>query len=413
MTASSVPVVAAGSPGEAGAGMRMVRWAYYGLVLCIPLETILLFSDEARRSDEGGFTLSRGLGLLLFGLALINSRRCFRKIPAAFWTLAWYIAACTASQLWIPAEIDPRFRAHQMTMLQMAALFLISANLFSDEGFRAAVFRLHGWWAGLVAAAMLLGMASVNEGRSSITSQNPNVAGGLFALGAVCLAGDPRLFGAKRLPARLVPAVVGILVLILAILKTGSRGALIGFGVGILSLGACAGKTTLARRLLVASAVLGALLLLVAYEFSHGTQAAARLDAAWNRGDTAGRDAIWKAAWGMFQEKPFFGHGAANNLLRLGIQMNSPFRDTHNFFLAVLTQVGLVGALPLIGALFHALWRAWRYGGRTGDGLPFALMAAMIALLMPTTAYHQKILWIVLAGAAACDLEPDRAPADI
>jgi O-antigen ligase len=242
------------------------------------------------------------------------------------------------------------------------------------------------------------------------------VAAGLFALAAVCLAGDPRLFGPKRPQLRLIAAVLAITVLILAILKTGSRGGLIGFAIGILALGACAGKATRARRLLIAGAVIGALLLLVGYEFSQGTEAAARLDAAWSRGDTAGREAIWKVCWAMFQEKPFFGYGVANNLLTLGTQVNFPFRDTHNFFLGVLTQVGLVGALPLIGAIFHALWLAWRYGGRTGNGLPFALMAALIFLIVPTTAYHLKTFWIIFASAAACGIAPaptDRAAADL
>lgn len=402
---ASAAAIAAPSPREAGAGIRLVQAAYCGLVLCIPLETILMFSDEAAAAGAGGFTLSRAMGILLFGLALINPGRCFRKIPAAFWMLAWYIAACAASQLWIPGEVMARFRAHQMTMFQMAALFLISVNLFADAGFREGVFRLYGWWVSLVAVAMLLGMASVSEGRSSITSQNPNVAAGLFALAAVCLAGDPRLFGPKRPQLRLIAAVLAITVLILAILKTGSRGGLIGFAVGILALGACAGKATRARRLLIAGAVIGALLLLVGYEFSQGTEAAARLDAAWSRGDTAGREAIWKVCWAMFQEKPFFGYGVANNLLTLGTQVNFPFRDTHNFFLGVLTQVGLVGALPLIGAIFHALWLAWRYGGRTGNGLPFALMAALIILIVPTTAYHLKTFWIIFASAAACGID--------
>lgn len=415
MTAESAAAAAgaAQSDGEGGIGMRLVRMAYFGLVLCIPLETILLFTDEARPPDAGGFTLSSAVGILLFGLALINSGRCFRKMPVAFWAFVWYIAVSAASQLWVPPEFDARFVKHQLTMVQMAALFLISVNLFTDERFRESVFRLHGWWACLVAVAMLLGMASVSEGRSSITNQNPNTAGGLFALGAVCIAGDPRLFGPKRFPARLAASILGIVVLIFAILKTGSRGSLMGFGVGILALGACAGKATRARRLLIVGSVVGALILMVANEFSQGTEAATRLDAAWNEGDTAGRGAIWRACSAMFQEKPYFGFGPINNIFRLGIHMNRPFRDTHNFFLALLTQVGLVGALPLISAVFYALWPAWRYGGRSGDARPFALMAALISLLFPSTAYHLKIVWIVFAAAVASGLAPDRAPADV
>lgn len=412
---------------EDGTGKGAVQAAYFAFVFWIPIETLYYLNDVGNSTSADGITLSRPLGILLFGLALINSRRCFRRIPAAFWMLAWYIAACAASQLWIPAALDARFATHQMTMLQMAGLFLISVNLFADVGFREAVFRFYGWWVSLVAAAMLLGMASVKEARSSIPSQNPNLAAALFALGAVCLAGDPRLLSLRRMQTRLVASIPAIAVLILAILQTGSRGGLMAFAAGILALGACAGKTTRAKRLLIAGAVIGALLLMVQHEFTQGTEAAARLDAAWNRGDTAGRTTIWKAAWAMFLEKPYFGYGAVNNLFTLGIHINYPFRDTHNFFLAVLTEVGLVGAVPLIGAIFFALWLAWRYGGRTGDGLPFALMVALITLVLSSTAYHDKIFWIVLAAAVSCgfgldaagkrgvrgSIPPDRAPGDL
>lgn len=408
--------IAAQSAGESGIGLRAVQAAYFAFVLCIPIETLYLLTNDSKTTEADGVTLTKPLGILLFGLALINSSRCFRKIPAAFWMLAWYLAACAASQLWIPAALDARFIAHQMTMLQMAALFLISFNLFVDAGFREAVLRFYGWWVSLVAAAMLLGMSSVSEARSSIPSQNPNLAAALFALGAVCLAGDPRLLSSRRIHARLAASMVAITVLILAILQTGSRGGLMAFAAGILALGACAGKTTRSKRLLIVGAVLGALVLLVMHEFSHGTEAAARLDAAWNRGDTAGRTAIWRMCWTMFQERPLFGYGAVNNLFTLGIHMNYAFRDTHNFFFAVLTEVGLVGALPLIGAIAHAAWLAWRYGGRTGDGLPFALMAALVTLVLSSTAYHDKIFWVVLAAAVACgvvrgSLPPGKAAA--
>lgn len=397
--------------GEAAAGWRMVQAAFLAFVLMIPVETILYFKNEGDPT-AGGVTISWLLGLLLFGLALLEPRRCFQKLPAAFWMIAWYLAACAVSQLWIPSALDARFAAQQMTMLQMLALFLISVNLFADAKFRGAVLRGYGWWVTVVAAALVLGYFQVIEGRSSIESQNPNVTAGMFALGALCLAGDPRITGTRLLQARVVATVPAIAVLILAILQTGSRGGLVVFAVGILALGACAGKTTRARRLLIAGAVVGAVILLVVQQFSQGTATAARLDAAWSDGDTAGRADIWKTAWAMFLERPFFGYGATNNLFTLGVQLNYPFRDTHNLLLAVLTEVGLVGALPFIGAIIYALWLAWRYGGRTGDGLPFALMAALITLVFPSTAYHQKIFWVVFAAVVACGYERDDGGAE-
>lgn len=399
---------------EVRGGGRAVRAAYFAFVLWIPIETVFYFKKEGAPPDAGGITVSSLLGLLLFGLALLDIRRCFRRFPAAFWMITWYLATYAASQLWIPRELDAMFRARQLTLIQMAGLFLMSANLFEETRFREAVLRFYGWWVGAVAAAMLLGAFEVNQGRSSISSQNPNVVAAFFALAALCLVGDPRLFDRKRSPALLLASLLPVAVIIFAILRTGSRGGLIGFAAGILALGACAGQATRSRRLFLVAAVVGALILLIAREFALGTATATRLDAAWSTGDTTGRDVIWKTAWDMFLHRPFFGYGGANNIFTLGVHMNYPDRDTHNQLLAVLTEVGLVGSLPFIAAIIDALRWAWRHGGRTGDVLPFALMAALVTMSFDQTISHQKIFWICLAAAVACGfgLDPGAKPAD-
>lgn len=405
MTASSWPraVVSSEAP---TVGLRAVQAAYYAFVLFIPIETIITFNNQG----ESGMTFSRLLGFVLFGLAMINWRYCFRTIPVSFWMLAWYLAAYSVSELWVPRNLDEAFHEHQATIIQMAALFLISANLFVDAKFRGALLRFYGWWCSLVAAGILLGAIGGEilylEGRSSIQGQDPNVAAGFLALGAVCLAGDPCLFERGRSKALWAVMLAPIAVLIFAILETGSRGGLVAFGVGILALVACGGKAARGRRLLLAGAVMAALVLLVIHEFQTGTVTAARLDQAWNAGDTAGRTKIWETAWAMFLERPLFGYGGINNFLTLGVHVNFPFRDTHNLILAILTEVGLVGAVPFLAALAYALWRAWRYGGRTGDVLPFALMASGLAINVSLTGYHQKIFWIVFAAAVAVGSEP-------
>ncbi|MDD5303371.1 MAG: O-antigen ligase family protein [Elusimicrobia bacterium] len=408
MTASSRPRAVVSSE-EPTVALRAVQAAYYAFVLFIPVETIITFNNQG----ESGMTLSRLLGFLLFGLALIDRRHCFRTIPASFWMVAWYLAVYALSQLWVPRALDAAFLENQLTLIQMAALFLISANLFEDAKFRESLLRFYGWWSSLVAGGILLGIFGgqvlLLEGRSAIQGQDPNVTAGFFALGAVCLAGDPRLFEPGRFTARFIASLLPIGVLILAILETGSRGGMLVFAVGILALAAGGGKTARIRRLLIVAAVIGALVYMIFNQFQSGTLTAARLDQAWNGGDTAGRTKIWSTAWEMFLERPLLGYGGVNNFYVLGVHMNFPFRDTHNLLLAVLTEVGLVGAVPFIAALFHALWRTWRYGGRTGDALPFALMAAVVAINVPLTGYHQKIFWIAFAAAVACGSERSAA----
>ena len=274
--ASAVPV-----------GKRALQAVYYALVLWIPIETIATIKND----DGSTVAFSRILGLILFGLALVNRRICFRRIPAVFWLIAWYLVVFSATQLWIPAGLDKAFREKQMTLIQMAGLFLISANLMSEEKFRGGLLRFYGWWVTSVAAAMMLGAFGAPSvemaGRGSILGQDPNVAAVYFALGAVCLAGDPRMLAPRRFGARVVAALLAISVLIMAILQTGSRGGLLVFLTGFAGLAVCGTPATRKMRGLVAGAVLVVLGGLVLWQFQQVTPTALRLNAAWTQGDTA------------------------------------------------------------------------------------------------------------------------------
>jgi O-antigen ligase len=116
----------------------------------------------------------------------------------------------------------------------------------------------------------------------------------------------------------------------------------------------------------------------------------------------------------MVREKPLLGYGGANNYYKLGAASNFAsgdifYRDTHNLPLAVLTEVGFIGAAPFLAAILFALWTAWRYGRRTDDALPFALMLTQITMNLSLTGYHQKLFWIVFAAAVACGMGGDAA----
>jgi membrane protease YdiL (CAAX protease family) len=198
MTTPAPPADAALSA-ERGIG-RAMRAAYFAFVLWIPIESLFVF----KTNDKGGnITISRLLGLLVFGLALIDWRLYFRRIPAAFWLVAWYLGVYALSQLWIPPFLDLRFRYSETTLIQMAVLFLISVNLFEDADFRGPLLGFFGWWTGLVAAGMLLGIFGArladDEGRSSLMGLDPNAAAALFSLGAVCILGGLQIPSSNRL----------------------------------------------------------------------------------------------------------------------------------------------------------------------------------------------------------------------
>src|SRR5207249_618425 len=86
--------------------MTGIRAVYYALMLWIPIETIYVFNSDG---SSPTVTVSRYLGFLLFGLALIEWRSSLRRIPGAFLLVAWYLAVCALSQLWVPAFLDEKF----------------------------------------------------------------------------------------------------------------------------------------------------------------------------------------------------------------------------------------------------------------------------------------------------------------
>jgi O-antigen ligase len=149
---------------------------------------------------------------------------------------------------------------------------------------------------------------------------------------------------------------------------------------------------------------------MVAEEFARGSVTSHRLQRSWDEGDTAGRTEIWEYARNMIKERPLLGYGGVNNYYELGLRLNFDmngfyYRDTHNLLYAVLTEVGLIGGVPFLGAMLYALWIAWRYGRRCDDGVPFALMCVLYVMNASITGYHQKIFWVVVAAAAACGME--------
>lgn len=405
--AARAPAAETGSP----FGLKAVRAAFYAFVLSIPFETLLYVQDQNQRDST--VSVSRIVGIVLLGLALVSRRACFKRFPKVFWLTAWYVGVFTFSQLWIPSGLDARFAELRLTLVQMLVLLVISFNLLSDGGFRERLLRAYGWGVALVAAGMLLGLLGVQldpgvETRATLAQQNPNVVAGLFAFAALCVAGDPLVLGPRRKAWRVLAALGACAVLGLAILRTGSRGGLLAFCAGILALGACGGKATRKARAAAVAALLCLVGGLVYREFQRGSSAAERLEKTWDQGDTAGRTGIYDAAWSMFLDRPFLGYGGANNRRVLATYLDyaddeamNADRDTHNVYLAVLTETGLVGGLPFLAALLLALWGAWRAGRERGDALPFALMCALLVMNASETGSREKIFWIVLAAAAA------------
>src|SRR5207245_5183467 len=105
-----------------------------------------------------------------------------------------------------------------------------------------------------------------------------------------------------------------------------------------------------------------------------------RWQAAYEKGDTAGRDRIYTAAINMILERPVFGWQPVASYYELGSRLNwrGP-RDAHNLFLALLVDVCLVGTLPFLVGLCFCTQAAWKARLGPFGLLPLVLLGTILA----------------------------------
>ena len=122
---------------------------------------------------------------------------------------------------------------------------------------------------------------------------------------------------------------------------------------------------------------------------------------------TAKRMEVWDVAWRRFQENPILGTG-----FRSFPKLNKYGMDTHNMYLKVLCELGIMGFLLFIGMLVMALRQSWRlYGIATTPflkGLSLGLMSASISVMiiniMGDRSSYLAVTghWWIWHGMAAC-----------
>ena len=118
-------------------------------------------------------------------------------------------------------------------------------------------------------------------------------------------------------------------------------------------------------------------------------------------GTLAGREVIYPAAWKMFLEKPLVGWGPATHYYVLGSRFFREKLDTHNLFLWLLTQVGLLGFIPYCAGLVLCFKAAWKARSGPLGILPLALLVVALVVNMSLTWLEVKVYWLILALALA------------
>jgi O-antigen ligase len=382
-----------GYPLHPAGPVLLIRYTYYAFIFSIPFETVNL------GFIPGQSTLSRLIGLLLLAVAPLQPRLCLRWPPDVFWCFAVYLFIYIILGFLQDSIYRSAMIVRLFTLSQMLILFWVSYNLMRYEQVVKGTLLTLAAACILVAVLQVAGISGqeFDQGRLSAFEEDANVVGALLSLGLLALAG--LAYGRKVTDFKvrlLFWLCAGILAV--AIIRTGSRGAMLALVVGFLVF-------FLHRRSLRAKLKIG-LIAIMAISFLGFT--AYQIEAVrvrWERalveGHLAGREKILPQAWQMFEEKPLIGWGPVHHYYELGSRFGRLTRDTHNCYLWILTEVGIVGAIPFFTGLWLCLYAAWQARYTVQGILPLAMVVYLFLNNMSVTIHNRKIFWIVLAYALA------------
>lgn len=346
------------------------------------------------------------LGVLLIGVFALTRLRSLSifRMPAllgVLYLLGTMIAAAAHATTLQPAELTRELQTY-FQFFQAGVLFVVLVDIFRDRravsGAVVAFFLSCLVMSLMTHAGMGLTFVSVGElNRVGVQGVNLNQQAfryGLAVLGVCgwCLSRWPRLRSREWL---LLGCAMSML---LALVRTGSRGGVVMLAVGlVLGLGLFA-----RRRLLGAYVTFVPVLVVSVLAVVLRTPVVEERFSQIEEGQTGMRMELNRSAWEMFKERPLVGWGGSYiDYLGQEVGLNKPIA-THNTYTQVLVAFGLAGFLPwalMVGLPGWRLWRARKhpllattfmlYGstlvfaavGNEGYGKTFAILLALIVVL--------------------------------
>jgi O-antigen ligase len=380
----------------------IVRWSFVAFAFTIPLEYRL-------------FNLMKLSGFLLFLSYCfyynpLSHKRSFARPPKAMWWFLGYVAIYMINGLFIYEEFLSQFHTHLLTLLQLVLFFWVASDILQEEKVAKDVLLSYSIASTILALAIIFGLTASSQtrfgadGQVTVWAGDPNSIAIPLTLASVTLIGLLMNSTFRQNTSKILVIVMTML-LLQAIVNTGSRSGMGSVVIGCLvyllpSRQSRGSRYVKSRALGVILAILS--VIAVVYMTGSSSTALSRWQAVYE-GDVNTRDEITRTAIDMLIEQPLFGWQPVAVDLELGARVRSPsgVRGTHNLFLHLLLQVGMVGTIPFLVGLWLCGWAAWK--ARTGNFglLPLALLLTMLAANMTHTFMAVKELWLILALAFA------------
>lgn len=337
-----------------------------------------------------GFTHIHGVPLQLLEVVvaavavLVVLRRIGLGQPPLAWSapLAWYLALLLWVLIDLPSAVDNQLAVSQTGQLIGGLLFIatVLAAITTARDVRRLMTVFVGVSAILAVTSLSTGEAlqarfggGLITGRASGIFTEPNQLGAMCSMAALVAIG---LTLAARKPSVKLLGVVATLAIISGLLLSLSRGAWIGFILGIIVLLFMLPR---ARRALVALAIPLIALAAALGAFAPGNPAVSVITERLGTTVTGNvsnpydeRPAIWKEALREIRESPVTGEGpggfpVAASLSGSQAQTVAP-DHAHNILLTWAAESGIPAALLLIGFAAHVLARTHSVSSKLRSG---------------------------------------------
>jgi O-antigen ligase len=338
-----------------------------------------------------------GLAVMVVAGLLLLTRRVGaprRKLQAPVW---WLVALLGWSVLAVPSALDKSLAFRQVGMLGLGLVFLfavVTVCRSHDDIRRVIPAFLIVMVAGAATSIATMNQVQAGSGGSIVSGRALGFFGEPNSFGLLCMMASLLAFafavGAARGPWRLVAALAGLVVLAGLVLSF-SRGAWIGFALGLVVLALNLGQ---ARRALVFCAVgLVAVTVGLATFIPQPPQvevAGERLRSiVGERNPYDDRPHVWAEAGREIVARPIFGYGPANfreASRRATSEGRTAFAfHAHNVLLTWGAEAGLPAVVLLVGLTLHVARvarRARRQAVAAGRWQDAALVTGLSAALV-------------------------------
>lgn len=391
--------------GLASAGLGLIFLAHlaYGALrieaslIAVGAAALLLLSCLAVPSIRRDLLRVRGLAIpaALFGLVLLAGLLSLTPFgPAGVHPVWAYVGETPGS-----ATIDRSATTLELIkLLGLGCIFLVGAATGASDGraktavnLMIALAAIFGLWAFFNFATGV--QYQTQRGRLEGTLMSPNTAGTVFAMMVIVTLG-PLLRDLRGVRAgQALQAATGywaaLIILAGCLLATASRGAALGTAAGVLGLVVIllfAGRVTWSRVSLI---MLAAVIAAMASLYFVGERLLERFTSFDQ--DASSRAEMFAMHWRAFLAAPIGGYGLGtfdtiHRILLDATNFGSMWtvRAAHNVYIQWLEEAGLIGAVPMFGAIasviFISLWRGLRRTRMTY--LLFALLAANLAVFV-------------------------------